>query len=78
LLGSLSVAGFLASRWIGLHPVDGAIVNLTRAALGGTGDVAILNAGRRVELMSFAQISTRIGGAATVAIALLAMGFVGR
>ncbi len=73
VVGSLCVVGLLASRWVGLRPADGAIVTIARAAMGGTGDIAILSASHRMELMAFAQISTRIGGAATVAAALLAV-----
>lgn len=70
VVGSLSVSGFFISRWIGLDPVDGAIVTVARAAMGCTGDLTILSASRRMALMAFAQISTRIGGAVTVAVAL--------
>jgi hypothetical protein len=40
--------------------------------LGGTGDVTILAAAGRVELVPFAQVGTRIGGAIAVALALIA------
>jgi malate:Na+ symporter len=72
-VGTLSITGYLASRRAGLNPIEGAIVTLTRAAMGGTGDIAVLSAARRLELMPFAQIATRIGGAATVAAALIAL-----
>jgi malate:Na+ symporter len=54
-----------------MYPVEAAIVTSCRGGLGGTGDVAILSASNRMELMPFAQIATRIGGAGTVILATL-------
>ncbi|MGP4021008.1 2-hydroxycarboxylate transporter family protein [Saccharopolyspora sp. 5N708] len=68
---SMMATAFLVGRWIGMFPVDTAIVVGTHTGLGGTGDVAILSATRRMALMPFAQIATRIGGAVTVTIALI-------
>ncbi|MCX5535862.1 2-hydroxycarboxylate transporter family protein [Streptomyces sp. NBC_00006] len=65
------VAYLVASR-LRMYPVDTAIVIGTHSGLGGTGDVAILSAARRMELMPFAQVATRIGGAVTVSLALVA------
>jgi malate:Na+ symporter len=67
---ALTVTGFIVGRLVGMYPVEAAIVNATHSGLGGTGDVAILTAANRMELMPFAQIATRIGGALTVMAAL--------
>jgi malate:Na+ symporter len=67
---ALTATGFLVGRLVGMYPIEAAIVNATHSGLGGTGDVAILTAANRMELMPFAQIATRIGGAITVMTAL--------
>ena len=56
---------------IGMHPIDVAIVSCCQSGQGGTGDVAILTSGNRMNLMPFAQIATRIGGAINVSLGLL-------
>ena len=56
-----------------MYPIETAIVNACHSGQGGTGDVAILTAANRMQLMPFAQIATRIGGAITVTLALIAM-----
>ena len=59
------------------YPIDTAIVAACHSGQGGTGDVAILTAGNRMQLMPFAQIATRIGGAATVTLVLIILTQVG-
>lgn len=67
---TLFATGYFLARRIGMYPIEAAIVTGCRASQGGTGDVAILTAADRLQLMPFAQISTRIGGALTVTLAL--------
>ncbi len=70
---ALTGTGFVVGRRVGLYPVEAAIVNACHSGLGGTGDVMILTAAGRMELMPFAQVATRIGGALTVTLAIVAM-----
>ena len=65
--------GYVVGRWLAMYPIETAIVNACHSGLGGTGDVMILTAAERMELMPFAQVATRIGGALTVTAAILAM-----
>ncbi len=72
---TVTVLAMIASGWfvgllMNMYPVETAIVNACHSGLGGTGDVAILSASDRMEMMPFAQISTRIGGAGMVVMAV--------
>lgn len=60
-----AILGSAAVGWLmGFYPIEASITaGLCMANMGGTGDVAVLSAARRMELMPFAQISSRIGGA---------------
>jgi CCS family citrate carrier protein len=63
---TLMATGAAVGMMIRMYPIETAIVNACHSGQGGTGDVAILTAADRMQLMPFAQIATRIGGAITV------------
>jgi malate:Na+ symporter len=65
-VATLMGTGALVGRMLGMYPIETAIINACHSGQGGTGDVAILTAANRMQLMPFAQIATRIGGAITV------------
>lgn len=70
---SMVASGFGIGFLMKMYPVESAIVTACHSGLGGTGDVAILSASNRMEMMPFAQISTRIGGAAMIVLATFMM-----
>ena len=74
---TMIVTGFYSGRLLKMYPIDTAIVAASRCSQGGTGDVAMLTAANRLQLMPFVQIGTRIGGAITVVLALIAMAHFG-
>src|SRR3984893_4591517 len=70
-VASVIATGFFVGRLLGMYPIETAIVNACHSGQGGTGDIAILTAANRLQLMPFAQIATRIGGAITVTLTLI-------
>ena len=72
-VASLIATGYFVGRKMNMYPIEAAIINACHSGQGGTGDVAILTAAERMQLMPFAQIATRIGGAITVTLTLLLM-----
>lgn len=69
VLGAIIGAGVIG-HLVGFYFVESAITaGLCMANMGGTGDVAVLTASDRMELMPFAQISSRLGGAFIILLA---------
>ena len=59
-----SLGAGLVGRLVGFYFIESAITaGLCMTNMGGTGDVAVLSASKRMQLMPFARISTSIGGA---------------
>ncbi len=66
------VGASLIGRLVGFYPFEAGITaGLCMSNMGGTGDVAVLSAADRMELMPFAQISSRLGGAVILLLASL-------
>ncbi|WP_110648093.1 2-hydroxycarboxylate transporter family protein [Salinicola peritrichatus] len=64
----------LVGKLVGFYPIESAITaGLCMANMGGTGDVAVLSAAKRMQLMPFAQISSRLGGALILLISSIAV-----
>jgi malate:Na+ symporter len=70
---TLMAVGAVVGRFLNMYPIEAAIINACHSGQGGTGDVAILTAANRMQLMPFAQIATRIGGAVTVTVVLIVL-----
>lgn len=63
------VAGFLG-KLFGFYPVESAVsAGMANNSMGGTGNVAVLSAANRMNLIAFAQMGNRIGGALVLVIA---------
>ncbi|WP_242840636.1 citrate/sodium symporter CitS [Clostridium hydrogeniformans] len=74
VIGAIIGSGFVGYL-VGFYPIETAITaGLCMANRGGSGDIAVLGAAKRMELMSFAQISSRIGGGLMLVIASVVFG----
>lgn len=70
ILGS-ALIGYL----VGFYPIDAAITGgLCMANRGGSGDLAVLGAADRMGLISYAQLSSRLGGGMVLVIGSIIFG----
>ena len=74
VIGAILGSG-LVGWLVGFYPIETAITaGLCMANRGGSGDLAVLGAAKRMELISFAQISSRLGGGLMLIIASVVFG----
>ncbi|MBD3949356.1 2-hydroxycarboxylate transporter family protein [Tuanshanicoccus lijuaniae] len=70
------IGSALVGRLVGFYPVDTAVTaGLCMANRGGSGDLAVLGAADRMGLISYAQLSSRLGGGMVLVIASILFGF---
>lgn len=72
VVGGVAIGAGVGGNLVGFYPVESAITaGLCTTNMGGTGDIAVLSAAKRMELLPFAQIATRICGALILVVASL-------
>lgn len=60
----MGIASAFIGKLFGLYPVESAIAaGMSDNSMGGTGNVAVLSASNRMEMIAFAQMGNRMGGA---------------
>ena len=70
VVGGVALGAGLGGHLVGFFPIESAITaGLCTTNMGGTGDIAVLSAAKRMELLPFAQIATRICGALILVVA---------
>lgn len=61
---TVALASAIGGKIVGFFPVESSITaGLCTNSMGGTGNIAVLSASDRMNLIPFAQMATRIGGA---------------
>lgn len=72
------IGAALIGKLVGFYPLEAGITaGFCMANMGGTGDVAVLSAADRMELMPFAQISSRLGGSIILVLGSLLLSVMG-
>lgn len=72
----ISLASAALGKLFGLYPVESVITaGLANNSMGGTGNVAVLAASDRMNLIAFAQMGNRIGGALMLVVAGILVSF---
>ena len=70
------VGSALVGYLVGFYPIDSAVTaGLCMANRGGNGDVAVLGAAKRMDLMAYAQLSSRLGGGIVLIVASFLFSF---
>ncbi len=69
VLGAV-IGSMIIGKMVGFYPIETAITaGLCMANRGGSGDIEVLSASKRMNLISYAQISSRLGGGIILIIA---------
>ncbi|ABR49364.1 Citrate carrier protein [Alkaliphilus metalliredigens QYMF] len=69
VFGAIIGSGFIGYL-VGFYPIDTAVTaGLCMANRGGSGDLAVLGAAKRMDLISYGQIASRLGGGMVLIIA---------
>lgn len=61
---TVAIVSGMLGKLVGFYPVEASITaGICTNSMGGTGNIAVLSAADRMELVPLAQMATRLGGA---------------